>query len=117
MRKRTLTLFRPVGSFELELIKKTGWRRFPPRLPGQPIFYPVLTESYARQIARDWNTKEQDQVGFVTKFEIDLNFISRFAINKVGSRDHLEYWIPSEDLEQFNDHIVGVIEMIGRYKT
>jgi hypothetical protein len=48
-------LYRPVGPKELELIKESGCREFPSRLPGQPIFYPVLNEEYAVQIARDWN--------------------------------------------------------------
>ena len=55
---QTLTLFRPVGPKELELIKASGWKAFPPRLSDQPIFYPVLNEDYAVQIARDWNVKE-----------------------------------------------------------
>lgn len=56
----TVTLYRPVGPAELALIEASGWRRFPPRLPGQPIFYPVLNEAYAVQIARGWNLREPD---------------------------------------------------------
>ena len=51
----TVTLYRPVGPKELELIKSSGWREFPPRLPEQPIFYPVMNERYAAQIAKEWN--------------------------------------------------------------
>jgi ADP-ribosylglycohydrolase len=40
----TVTLYRPVGPKELGLIRASGWRAFPPRLPEQPIFYPVLEE-------------------------------------------------------------------------
>jgi hypothetical protein len=54
---RTLTLYRSVGQNELNLIRESGYRKFPPRLPEQPIFYPVRNEAYATQIARDWNTK------------------------------------------------------------
>lgn len=50
-----MTLWRPVGPAELELIKQSGMRTFPPRLLEQPIFYPVTTEAYAIKIARDWN--------------------------------------------------------------
>jgi hypothetical protein len=53
----TITLYRPVGPDELALIRDSGFHRFPPRLPQQPIFYPVLSESYATKIARDWNVK------------------------------------------------------------
>jgi hypothetical protein len=50
------TLYRPVGRKELELIRASEFRFFPPRLASQPFFYPVLNEEYAVQIARDWNT-------------------------------------------------------------
>ena len=50
---KTTRLYRSVGSEELELIKQSDSSAFPPRLPEQPIFYPVLTEEYARQIARE----------------------------------------------------------------
>ena len=53
----TTTLFRPIGPEELALIEASGRRAFPPRLPEQPIFYPVLNEGYAVKIARDWNVK------------------------------------------------------------
>ena len=38
---------------ELALIEASDSRAFPPRLPEQPIFYPVTNEAYAAQIARD----------------------------------------------------------------
>ena len=60
----TVTLFRPVGPMELELIQASGWKSFPPRLPDQPIFYPVTNHAYATQIARDWNVKASG-AGFV----------------------------------------------------
>ena len=46
-------LYRPVGPKELALIAASGHREFPPRLPGQPIFYPVLNEEYARRAKLD----------------------------------------------------------------
>lgn len=69
----TVTLFRPVGPKELALIESSGWRAFPPRLPEQPIFYPVTNEDYAIQIARDWNVKSSGS-GFVTRFEVDAEY-------------------------------------------
>lgn len=48
-----MTLYRPTGLRELELVRDLGWRRWPPRLVDQPVFYPVLTSEYARKIARD----------------------------------------------------------------
>ena len=112
---RTVTLYRPVGPKELELVAASGWRKFPPRLPGQPIFYPVTNEAYAVQIARDWNVKESD-AGFVTKFAIDADYLSRYQEQKVGGSIHTEYWIPAENLEEFNGRIVDKIEVIAEFQ-
>jgi hypothetical protein len=102
----------------MDLIRADGCRRFPPRLSWQPIFYPVLTEQYAIQIARDWNTKDEASgyVGFVTRFQILDEFLARYPVQRVGDREALEYWIPADDLERFNDHIVGDIEVIHEFR-
>src|SRR6516165_5636473 len=107
----TITLYRPVGPNELALIEASGWRAFPPRLPGQPIFYPVLNEEYATQIARNWNVKESG-AGFVTRFQVDALFVQRYPVQTVGSSIHKELWVPAEELAEFNQHIVGEIEVI-----
>ena len=106
--------YRPVGPSELELIAESGHRRFPPRLPEQPIFYPVCNEEYATQIARDWNVKESGS-GYVTRFAIRSDFLARYEPQRVGSAIAIEYWIPAEELEAFNDAIVGAIEVIAEF--
>jgi hypothetical protein len=111
-----VVLFRPVGKAELDLIRDSGWRAFPPRLPEQPIFYPVLEEEYAIQIARDWNTRDSGE-GFVLKFQIDRDYLSRYQVQTVGARIHLEYWIPAEDLSEFNRNIVGTIEVVHSFES
>ena len=111
---KTTTLFRPVGPVELALIEESGWKAFPPRLRDQPIFYPVLNEAYAIQIARDWNVPAHGS-GFVTRFKVDTHFLSRYAEQVVGSDMHRELWVPAEDLEQFNQHILGRIEVTQRF--
>lgn len=65
--QKSITLYRPVGLKELLLLEKSNWKRFLPRLPNQPIFYPVLNEEYANQIALKWNVAEYG-AGFLTKF-------------------------------------------------
>lgn len=107
---KTTTLYRPVGPKELALIEASGWRAFPPRLPEQPIFYPVTNEEYAIQIARDWNVKASG-AGFVTRFEVDADYAARFPKQVVGNRVHEELWVPAEDLVEFNSKIVGKIEV------
>ena len=111
---RTVTLYRPVGPAELALIAESGYRRFPPRLLGQPIFYPVVQEAYARKVARDWNVPESG-AGYVTRFEVDASFLARYPEQLAGGRLHTEHWVPAEELEAFNDHLVGPIEVIATY--
>ncbi len=114
----TATLFRPVGQKELDLIEASGFRSFPPRLPEQPIFYPVLNEEYASQIAREWNTKDARSgfVGYVTRFAVRATFLAQYPVKIVGARQHAEYWIPAEDLAEFNRNIVGQIEVIREFR-
>ena len=113
----TITLYRPVGPRELALIQEGGFRAFPPRLPEQPIFYPVLFEAYAAQIARDWNSTsaQADYHGYVTRFEVQAAFLADYEVQTVGSHDHREYWIPAEQLDAFNASIVGPIEVIAEF--
>ena len=117
MKKYTVTLYRPVGRNELALIEASDFTAFPPRLPEQPIFYPVTNEDYATQIARDWNAKyNADKAGYVTRFEVRKDFLDNYETHIVGGRDHSEYWIPAEDLEEFNRNIIGKIEVIAEFK-
>ncbi|HVF99088.1 MAG TPA: hypothetical protein VND68_04565 [Chloroflexia bacterium] len=109
-----VTLYRPVGPKELELIRQSGYTAFPPRLPEQPIFYPVLNEEYATKIARDWNVKASGS-GYVTRFDVRSAYLSRYEVQQVGSRIHREYWIPSEELDEFNRNIVGLIEVVAEF--
>lgn len=111
---QTTTLYRPTGERELALIRESGWRAFPPRLPEQPIFYPVLEEAYAIQIARDWNTRDGG-TGYVLRFEVDAEYLSRYAVQIAGARVHREYWIPAEELDEFNRHIAGPIELLHEF--
>lgn len=114
--ERTTTLYRPVGEKELRLIRESGCREFPPRLPEQPIFYPVLNEEYATQIARDWNTKfNAERSGYVTRFQVRAEFLERYERRTVGGSIHQELWIPAEELPLLNRNIVGLIEVIAEF--
>jgi hypothetical protein len=108
-------LWRPVGPVELELIRKTGMREFPPRLPDQPIFYPVLSEDYAVKIARDWNVPASGS-GYVTRFEVRRSFLNNYGVQTAGGSAHLEYWIPAEEMTAFNKAIVGEIEVVAEFR-
>lgn len=84
-------------------------------LPGHPIFYPVLNEDYAAKIARDWNVKHSGS-GYVTRFRVRRSFLDRYQVHLVGGRTIAEYWIPAEDLAEFNANIIGCIELIAEYQ-
>lgn len=108
-----MKLYRPVGLYEMEKILDKDGREFPPRYPEQPIFYPVLNEEYASQIAEKWNKEDAKSgfVGFVTEFEIDDDYVSKYEIHCVGNDIHQELWVPAEKLEEFNENIFGKIQI------
>jgi hypothetical protein len=110
----TITLYRPTGPEEIALVRASGWKQWPPRLPDQPIFYPVTNEQYAIEIARDWNVKASGY-GCVTRFEVKQSFMARYEIQRVGAQRHTEWWIPAEALDALNDNIVGLIEVIHEF--
>jgi hypothetical protein len=111
----TVTLWRPTGPEELALVEASGWAASPPRLPEQPIFYPVLDEAYATKIARDWNVKASG-VGYVTRFQVRKSFMDRYEVHQAGGKTILEYWVPAEDLDDLNKNIVGKIEVVAGYR-
>ncbi len=113
-----MRLYRPVGAAELALIEAAGWARFPPRLPEQPIFYPVLEFAYAEQIARDWNSRhEPTGVGYVTGFDVTDDVASRYPVQTVGAALHRELWVPAEELDAFNDAIIPPILLLATYRN
>jgi hypothetical protein len=111
-------LYRPVGQTEFELVRNSGFREFPPRLPEQPIFYPVLNEEYATQIARDWNTRDERSgfAGYVLRFGVRREFLQGYEIHVVGNSMHQEYWIPASELANLNANIVGNIEVVSEFR-
>lgn len=112
-----MKLYRPVGLYEMEKILESGGKEFPPRFSEQPIFYPVLNISYAQQIAKEWNQDDTNSgfVGFVTEFEINDKYIKNFETHCVGSNIHQEYWIPAENLQDFNENITSKIVIVDAY--
>jgi hypothetical protein len=117
MKEEITTLFRPVGQAELNLVRASGFREFPPRLPGQLFFYPVLNEEYAREIAREWNTKDEQPgfVGHVLRFDVRSQYLREYEIHTVGASVHREYWIPAERVGQLNANIIGLIEIVAEF--
>ena len=111
-------LYRPIGAAEYALLVRNGFAQWPARLPHQPVFYPVTTEAYAAQIAREWNVKDaaSGYVGYVTRFSVRTAFLARYPLRKVGGSIHTEYWIPAEHMAELNRNIVGAIEVIAEFR-
>jgi hypothetical protein len=107
MEDELITMYRPTGPEELKLVEESGFRKWPPRLPEQPIFYPVTNEQYAKEIATQWNIKDSG-IGLVTRFRVKKEFMDRFSIEQVGASHHTEWWVPAEELQELNDNIVGI---------
>jgi hypothetical protein len=86
-------------------------------LPHQPFFYPVLNEKYATQIAKEWNTKDESSgfTGYVLRFNVGREFLTRYHRHVVGNSVHEEYWIPAQELNELNKNIVGIIEVISEF--
>ncbi len=113
MTKKT-TLYRPINDKELELIVALEYEGFPPRLPEQPFFYPVMNEAYATQITRDWNVPAYG-IGYVVKFDVDADYLEQFDVQNVGGPIHNELWVPAEQMEEFNRHILGKTEIVSEF--
>ena len=114
-----ISLYRPVGLFEMELIANVHhFYSYPPRLPGQPIFYPVLNIEYATKIARDWNTKDgaSGYAGFVTGFRVPEAALSIWPPKCVGGKEHMELWVPADQLPAFNALIAPPIQIYEGYR-
>lgn len=113
-----MTLYRPVGAKEFKLIEESNFSEFPPRLPCQPLFYPVTNEKYAEEIAKRWNTNDanSENKGYVTRFEINDSFAEKFEVHTVGASYHQELWVPAEELNTFNQHILGKISVIKSFE-
>ena len=114
---KTVTMYRPTGQAEYDLLAACGFSQWPPRLPEQPIFYPVTNLQYAQEIAERWNTKDPNSgfVGYVFRFEVRESFASNYETHCVGARHHTEWWIPAEDLSELNANIVGRIELVKTF--
>lgn len=110
----TTTLWRPVGPAELGLLRASGMGAWPPRLPDQPIFYPVLDESYAAAIAAEWNVAASG-AGYVTRFRVLTSFARRYPTREAGGRRRLELWIPAGDVPEVNRNLVGAVELVGEF--
>jgi hypothetical protein len=76
-----------------------------------------LNEEYAIQIARDWNA-QNPTIGeeYVTRFSVRGSYLAKFPMRTVGGSIHQEYWIPADELAEFNANIAGRIEVTQEFR-
>ena len=110
-----MLMWRPVGMAEVRLIYESGLTAFPPRLPEQPILYIVLNREYAARISREWNAREKPFAGYVTEFEVEDEYASRWGRHLVGDRACEEIWVPAEQAPEFNRHVVPPIRVVAAH--
>ena len=51
------------------------------------------------------------------RFEVDADYLTRFPPRRVGGAGIDELWIPADQLDEFNDHIVGQIALHATYRA
>ena len=51
-------------------------------------------------------------LGIVTCFDVSKDIIDKYPVQNVGARNHNEIWVPAEELEKFNQSIIGPIKVL-----
>ncbi|HWS36466.1 MAG TPA: ADP-ribosylation/crystallin J1 [Actinoplanes sp.] len=107
----TTALWRPAGPRELDLIRASGWRRWPPVPLERLYFYPILSESFAVTGAQHW-TSSDSGVRYVLRIHVETDFVGRYSTRSFGGSAAPMLWVPAEDMDEFNAHVVGLIEVV-----
>ena len=115
-RKRACSYVPTDGARRIQIDRGSGFKEWPLRLEGQPIFYPVTNELYAREITEQWNIRDSG-IGYVFRFLVELSFVEKYNVEKVGGANHTEWWISAEKMDELNKAIVGKIGLIGKYPS
>lgn len=85
--------------------------------PANPSSTPCSIGAYAEEIAEKWNTRDAASgfKGYVTEFEVEDGYIARYPVQTAGASHHQELWVPAEELDAFNAHIVRKIRVVGLF--
>ncbi|WP_163832084.1 hypothetical protein [Spartinivicinus ruber] len=112
---KTTALFRPIGPEQFEALKNLGFSQIPSHVFGQKFFYPLLHESFAKQIAQEWYLPKHGQA-YVIRLEIASSYLEQFEVKRIGGPEHTEYRIPIEEQTNFSRELVGNIEIVAEYQ-
>lgn len=112
-----MELYRPLDAEEYHAIEARRFHGFPPRSEEQPIFTALLSEEGASQIARHMRiSKQADNTVYVVSFLVDDAYIRQFPVQQAHERDRRALWIPADELDILNQHLIGDIRVLASYQ-
>jgi hypothetical protein len=112
-----LLLYWPVDQQELDLIAASGWRAFPERRPEWPSFCPALREEYAAQLVHKWESAASG-MAYVLRFAVDAEYAACFPVRTtVGGLAQEAFCVPDEELADFNQQLLGQIEIVAMQES
>lgn len=104
MNKETIVFSRNITVAELKFIKTNKFKKFPPCSPDYPFFHTMFNQKIDLEI-------DKNKISYGIRYEIKKCFLDRYEKQFVGNYDIKDYWIPSKDLEEFNQNLIGEIKI------
>ena len=112
-----MELYRPLNAEEYRAVEARCFRGFPPRAEDQPLFTALLSEEGASQIARHMRiAKESENVVYVVSFLVEDAYIRQFPVQHMEERDRRALWLPAEEVDILNQHLIGNIRVVAAYQ-
>ena len=112
-----MELYRPLSAEEYRAVEEKGFTGFPPRSEEQPLFTALLSEEGATQIARHMRiAKTAENLIYVVSFLVDDAYIRQFPIQHANERNRRALWIPADEVDILNQHLIGKIRLIASYQ-
>lgn len=112
-----MELYRPLRADEYRAVEALDFKGFPPARADQPLFSVLLSEEGAVQIASRMRlAKTSESTVYVVSFAVDDAYIRQFPVHKGVSREREALWIPAEELEILNQHLIGKIQVISMFE-
>ena len=112
-----MELYRPLSAEEYRAVEEKGFTGFPPRSEEQPLFTALLSEEGATQIARHMRiSKTAENLIYVVSFLVDDAYIRQFPVQHANERNRRALWIPADEVDILNQHLIGKIRLIASYQ-
>ena len=112
-----MELYRPLNAEEYHEVEALQFQGFPPRTEEQPLFTALLSEEGASQIARHMRiAKQKENIVYVVSFLVDDAYIRQFPVQHSDERNRRALWIPADEMEILNQHLIGSIRVLASYE-